>query len=133
MVAYFNDAAGERMSSLKDKADLAAIRHTIHQRRFELIDPDELCNGLNLSRSRAEWILAEIAGTSLLEEIGASKAAMLYTAIAEDPGADLAFLLGELGFESIFVACSIFRHCYGMSPMRFRVQCQQDWHQQQIA
>ena len=133
MAAYFNPAPGEWVGSLQDKADLAAIRHTIHQRRFEPINPDELCKGLNLSRSRAERILAEIAGTSLLEEIGASKAAMLYTAIAEDPGADLALLLGQLGFESIFVACSIFRHCYGMSPMRFRVQCQQAWHQQQIA
>ena len=133
MVVFFQDESGELMSSLQDKADLAAIRHTIHQRRFELLNPDELCEELNLSRSRAEGILAEIAGTSLLEEIGAIKAALLYTAIAEDPGADLAILIGELGFENLFMACSIFRHCYGISPMRFRVQCQQSWHQSQVA
>ena len=120
---------GNTISSLQAKADLAAIRHTIHQRRFELLTPEGLCAGLRISRARAESILAELAGTCLQEEIWAIKASVLYVAIADDPGADLELLLREVGFDSVFTACSIFRHCYGMSPMRFLVQCQRAWRQ----
>lgn len=109
------------------KADLAAIRHTIHQHRHERLTPELICRALGLSRTRAESILAQLAGTCLLEEIWVMKAALLYTAIADDPGADLDYQLELVGFESIFIATSIFRHCYGMSPMRFRVQCQRAW------
>jgi AraC-like DNA-binding protein len=88
---------------------------------------------LRIPRARAEAILAELAGTCLQEEIWAIKASVLYTAIADDPGADLELLLREVGFDSVFTACSIFRHCYGMSPMRFRVQCQRAWRQSLVA
>ena len=118
---------GNTMHALQAKADLAAIRHTIHQRRFEWLTPESLCAGLRIPRARAEAILAELAGTCLQEEIWAVKASVLYTAIADDPGADLGFLLRRVGFDNIFKACSIFRHCYGMTPMRFRVNCQQAW------
>jgi AraC-like DNA-binding protein len=120
---------GNTMDALQAKADLAAIRHTIHQRRFEWLTPESLCAGLRIPRARAEAILAELAGTCLQEEIWAVKASVLYTAIADDPGADLELLLREVGFGSVFTACSIFRHCYGISPMRFRVQCQRAWRQ----
>lgn len=120
---------GNTIRALHDKADLAVIRHTIHQRRFELLTPEGLCAGLRIPRARAERILAEWAGTCLQEEIWAIKASVLYTAIADDPGADLEHLLRQTGFESVFTACSIFRHCYGMTPMRFRVQCQRAWRQ----
>ena len=120
---------GNTMHALQAKADLAAIRHAIHQRRFEWLTPESLCAGLTIPRARAEAILAELAGTCLQEEIWAIKASVLYTAIADDPGADLELLLREVGFGSVFTACSIFRHCYGMSPMRFRVQCQRAWRQ----
>jgi AraC-like DNA-binding protein len=124
MVAFFN---GDVIDALQAKADLAAIRHTIHQRRMERLTPASVCEALALPRIRAEWILAELAGTCLQEEIWLIKAAVLYTAIADDPGADLEDLLQMVGFESIFSACSIFRHCYGVTPMRFRVQCQRSW------
>ncbi|MEY3751129.1 MAG: Helix-turn-helix domain [Cyanobacteriota bacterium] len=124
MVEFFN---GELIDALQAKADVAAIRHTIHHRRFELLSPELICEELGLTRMRAEWILAELEGTCLQEEIWAVKAALLYTAIADDPGADLGFLLRRVGFDNIFKACSIFRHCYGMTPMRFRVNCQQAW------
>ena len=120
---------GTTIHALQDKADLAVLRYTIHQRRFERLTPEELCAGLRIPRARAERILAEWAGTCLQEEIWAIKASVLYTAIAEDPGADLEHLLRQVGFESVFTACSIFRHCYGLSPMRFRVQCQCAWRQ----
>jgi AraC-like DNA-binding protein len=120
---------GNTITVLQAKADLAAIRHTIHQRRFESLTPDSLCAGLRIPRSRAEAILAEWAGTCLQEEIWSIKASVLYTTIADDPGADLELLIRQVGFDSVFQACSIFRHCYGMTPMRFRVQCQRAWRQ----
>jgi AraC-like DNA-binding protein len=120
---------GNTITALQAKADLAAIRHTIHQRRFEWLTPESLCAGLRIPRSRAEAILAELAGTCLQEEICSIKASVLYTTIADDPGADLELLLRQVGFDSVFQACSIFRHCYGMTPMRFRVQCQRVWRQ----
>ena len=120
---------GNTITVLQAKADLAAIRHTIHQRRFEWLTPESLCAGLRIPRSRAEAILAELAGTCLQEEIWSIKASVLYTTIADDPGADLELLLRQVGFDSVFQACSIFRHYYGMTPMRFRVQCQRVWRQ----
>ena len=120
---------GTTISALQAKADLAAIRHAIHQRRFELLTPDALCADLRIPRARAEWILAELVGTCLQEEIWATKASVLYTAIADDPGVDLERLLRQVGFDSVFKACSVFRHCFGMSPMRFLLQTQQTWRQ----
>jgi len=58
---------GNTMHALQAKADLAAIRHTIHQRRFEWLTPESLCAGLRIPRARAEAILAELAGTCLQE------------------------------------------------------------------
>jgi AraC-like DNA-binding protein len=124
MVALLDDSG---LDVLQAKADLAAIRHTIHQHRQERLTPDLICCALAIPRTHAESILAHLAGTCLQEEIWAIKAVVLYTAIADDPGADLEDLLQQVGFDSIFSASSIFRHCYGMTPMRFRVQCQQAW------